>query len=142
MDPEQKRFAPFFLLMSEKYEAVSMPELRSNLVKIRAHISELVPSVAKYRQDHVHAKTAYKQALAKAKIKALQEATTKAEQSPTMINAVAEIDKTVVEAQKKLDIAECFVTAADLQMDALEEQCKAIKKAMGTLEAELRTFGS
>lgn len=110
------------------------------MVSSHVAISKLIPDVAKYRTDHVHAKTAYKQALAKAKIKAMQEATTKSDQLPTMINAYAEIDPIVMAAKNKLDIAECFDTASSLQLAALEEKCLAIKKCMGTLETEMRLF--
>lgn len=120
-------------------ETVSMSELRTHLVDIRAKISNMVPELASAITERIKAKSAHKAALAKAKIKALQMATCKEEKTPTMINAVAE---TMIESeQKALDTAEVWEIALKLKIDALEEECKAIKKAMSTIESEMRTFG-
>lgn len=120
-------------------DTVKTPELRAQLVHIRQLISELVPNLAKYRTERVNAKTALKLATAKAKIQAMSAAKTKEEKTPTMINAVA--DLLTEREQKAYDLAETMETAIQLKLDALEEECKAIKKAMSSIETEMRTFG-
>ena len=122
-------------------ETLSLAELRIKLVKVRGKISAIIPDKNKYHSEYVSAKSSYKLALAKAKIKALQDATCPAERTPTMINAVAETNEAVIVAQKTLDLAECYETGSTLTLDKLEEDCRAIKKAMGSIEVEMKTFG-
>ena len=86
-------------------ETKTMTELRNQLIEVRQQISKIVPAYAKYIEDATMAKTELKQAIARAKVVALQSAVTKAQQTPTMINAMADIDPAVMEAQKKYDLA-------------------------------------
>lgn len=120
-------------------ETAKTPELRIQLIEVRKKIGEMVPSLAKYSEQRVKAKSALKLALAKAKILAMQAAKTKEDKTPTMINAFADIE--TESEQAVYDAAECMETAIKLQIDALEEECKAIKKAMNSIETEMRTFG-
>lgn len=120
-------------------ETVSMAELRTQLMATRAQIGKVVPEMEQAIKNKIKAKSAYKLALAKAKIKAMQQAKSREEKTPTMINAVAE---TMIENEQiALDKAEIWETALKLKLDTLDEDCAAIKKAMGTLETEMKTFG-
>lgn len=121
---------------------LTLSNLRGQLVEVRQSISEIVTNINPVRQVYVEAKIKHKRALAAAKLKYKALAQDKEDKSPTMINARAEIDPDVIALEDAMIMAEGNLLAIETLLSAREEECKALKKAMSSLEAELRTFGA
>lgn len=118
-----------------------LPELRQDLLLARRNMSQCVKLIEPLRRESILAKTAYQRALAKAKVMARAQASTAADRQPTMINAVAELDGAVIAARDDYDIKLAKYEQAECELKNLDDEIKAIKKAMSTIEAEMRSFG-
>lgn len=118
-----------------------LPELRQDLLAARRGMSQCVRMIEPLRKESILAKTAYQRALAKAKVMARARATTAADRQPTMINAVAELDEDVIKTRDDYDIKLAKYEQAECELKNLDDEIKAIKKAMSTIETEMHAFG-
>lgn len=125
----------------KEYNEVTLASLRLDLVQCRNAISGMVQNLHPYREEYAKLKNEYDRTVARAKVKYMVLAKTKEEKTPTMLNAMATIDEDVIKTQDAMTIAYAKLQAAETEVNAVEEQCKAIKKAMGSIETEMRTFG-
>ena len=115
--------------------------LRQDLLLARRNMSECVKKIDPLRKAMVLSKTAYQRELARAKVMARARAVTAADRQPTMINAVAEIDESVIKAKDDYDIKLAMYEQAECELKNIEDEIKAVKKAMSTIETEMRSFG-
>lgn len=104
-------------------------------------MSECVKKIDPLRTSSILAKTSYQRELARAKVKARAMAVTASDRQPTMINAVAELDDNVIKARDDYDIKLAMYEQAECELKNIEDEIKAVKKAMSTIEAEIRSFG-
>ena len=118
-----------------------LAELRQDLLQARRNMSEATKKIGALRQASILAKTTYQRELAKAKVKYRELATTTADKQPTMINARAELDENVIKAKDDYDIKLAMYEQAECELKNLEDEIKAIKKSMSTIETEMRSFG-
>lgn len=118
-----------------------LAELRQDLLLARRNMSECVKKIDPLRKAMILSKTAYQRELARAKVKARELAQTTADKQATMINAVAELDENVIKARDDYDIKLAMYEQAECELKNLEDEIKAIKKSMSTIETEMRSFG-
>lgn len=119
----------------------SLAELRPMLVQARKRIGDMVKQMDSFISDARIAKTEYERAFARAKVKEFARAKTTADKTPTIINALAELDADTIAAKDKYDLAIAKLEAFQVEFKAAEEDSISIKKAMSTIETEMRTFG-
>lgn len=118
-----------------------LAELRQDLLLARRNMSECVKKIDPLRKAMILSKTAYQRELARAKVKARELAQTTADKQATMINAVAELDDNVIKARDDYDIKLAMYEQAECELKNIEDEIKAVKKAMSTIETEMRSFG-
>lgn len=118
-----------------------LAELRQDLLRARRNMSECVKKIHPLRQASILAKTAYQRELARAKVKAREQAQTAADRQPTMINANAELDEEVIKSKDEYNLKLAMYEQAECELKNMEDEIKAIKKAMSTIETEMRSFG-
>lgn len=116
----------------EGLEPVQLDKLGRELSNEVARLSKVV---AQYESEVTGANRKYKQALARAKI--LHRDT---RYTPTMINAMAEIDETVVAADDAVQLAEAKLLIGKAELDGRDKQYQMIKKIIDLKVQELRVF--
>ena len=115
--------------------------LRIELSAARKLLGEMAKQMQTFIDEHTTAKTAYERAFARAKVKEFAKAKTTADKQPTILNALAEIDDEVMVAKDSLDLKYAKLEAFKVEFGAVEQDIMSIKKSMGTIESEMRTFG-
>jgi chromosome segregation ATPase len=123
--------------MSDK----TLAEYRVELDNARMQIDKFSPILQDLAKQMPAVRTKYKRAYSRAKAAAFDNAKTKEEKLPTVINARADIDAVVMAAQDELDALEGRLEAGQIFMKRLEEDCNAIKKCIGSIETEMRNMG-
>lgn len=118
-----------------------LAELRQDLLLARRNMCECVKKIDPLRKAMILSKTAYQRELARAKVIARARAVTAADRQATMINAVAELDENVIKARDDYDIKLAMYEQAECELKNIEDEIKAVKKAMSTIETEMRSFG-
>jgi hypothetical protein len=121
---------------------LTLAELRPLLIQARKRIGEMVKQMKTYICDHQAAKTIYERAFARAKVKEYARAKTTAGKSPTIINALAELDSDTIIAKDAYDLSKANLESFTVEFKAAEEDSISIKKAMSTIETEMRSFGA
>jgi hypothetical protein len=117
----------------------TMPELRKLLTDISNRIGGLTPLLAQYRTEAANTKNAHKRSLALAKVNAMnKQGLSKNHQ--TLINAYAGSDPDVIAAELAYQTAAATLEIGQAELAALDEQCKSVKKLIGSLETEIRAF--
>lgn len=117
----------------------SMPELRQLLAEISNRIGGLTPTLATYRTETTNAKNAHKRTLALAKVNAMN-AHNLGKNHQTLINAYATSDPDVIAAELQYQTAAATLEMGQAELASLDEQCKSVKKMIGSLETEMRCF--
>ena len=117
-----------------------LAELRQDLLQARRNMCECVKKIDPLRKAMILSKTTYQRELARAKVKARELAVTAADRQPTMINAVAELDEAVIRVKDEYDIKLAMYEQAECELKNIEDEIKAVKKAMSTIETEMRSF--
>lgn len=98
-------------------------------------VARLGKIVAQYESKLVEVSKAYKLALARAKIMFKD-----TRYAPTMINALAETDETVIQAADAVQLAEARLLIGKAELDGREAQYQMVKKIMDLKIQELRVF--
>lgn len=122
-------------------DSKELAELRQDLLLARRNMCECVKKIDPLRKAMILSKTAYQRELARAKVMARELATTAADRQATMINAVAELDEAVIRVKDDYDIKLAMYEQAECELKNVEDEIKAVKKAMSTIETEMRSFG-
>lgn len=115
--------------------------LRQDLLLARRNMCESVKKIEPLRTAMILSKTAYQRELARAKVMARARAATAADRQAAMINAVAELDGAVIRVKDDYDIKLAMYEQAECELKNIEDEIKAVKKAMSTIETEMRSFG-
>lgn len=115
--------------------------LRQDLLTVRRNMCECVKKIDPLRKAMILSKTAYQRELARAKVMARARAVTAADRQATMINALAELDEAVIRVKDDYDIKLAMYEQAECELKNIEDEIKAVKKAMSTIETEMRSFG-
>ena len=103
-------------------ENATLAQINESLITCANNLSAVGRQVAIYKADVAIKQTAYKRALARAKV---LNSTAK---TATMQNALAETDDTVIEKQDELDIANALYIVAQGELEGWDAQFVALRK--------------
>ena len=117
----------------------TMAELRQLLAAISNRIGGLTPTLATYRTETTNTKNAHKRAFALSKVNAMNTHNL-GKNHQTLINAYATSDPDVIAAEFQYQTAAATLELGQAEFAALDEQCKSVKKLIGSLETEMRCF--